>query len=84
MEQLSKAGAEVRLRGGHAKSNYGTMHRKELIIDDKHVASGSFNYTYPAAGYSYESLTVHLNADSFALECIKQFEQLWNAKSISH
>jgi phosphatidylserine/phosphatidylglycerophosphate/cardiolipin synthase-like enzyme len=55
------------------------MHRKALIVDKRHVATGSFNYTPSAAKVNYEDIIICKNVVNVAEQHNQEFERLWLA-----
>lgn len=62
----------VRLNG-----EYDCMHNKFMVVDDKHVQTGSFNYTKAAARKNAENVVVIWNAPELATLYAKEWRKLW-------
>jgi phosphatidylserine/phosphatidylglycerophosphate/cardiolipin synthase-like enzyme len=71
-DKLHTAGLDVRLDG-----NPDNMHHKVIIIDDKIVLTGSYNFTHNAAAVNDENLLVIHNPDLAALY-LSEFERVYN------
>ncbi len=71
---LANHGVNVRLNG-----NYPIMHNKFIVIDDKTVETGSFNYSQAAAAKNAENVIVIWNnstvASKYASECNRLFNE---------
>lgn len=52
------------------------MHNKFVVLDDKIVITGSFNWTYQAVKYNQENLLI-VEDDNLVKEYNKNFEGLW-------
>lgn len=68
---LIKAGAQVRF--GRQR---GVMHNKFLIVDDRIVETGSFNYTNHASRANNEN-QVYLAHPSIVARYMKRFNEIW-------
>lgn len=54
------------------------MHNKYLIVDDKTVETGSFNYTANAEKHNAENVIVIKNNKKLAKEFIDNWQKLWD------
>ena len=68
---LVKAGAQIRF--GHQR---GIMHNKFVIVDEKIVETGSFNYTHHASNANQEN-QVYLMAPKIVMRYHERFERMW-------
>lgn len=59
---------------------YSIMHNKFIIIDNKSIETGSFNYTNNAALNNAENVIYLRNRPDIALQYTKEFNKLWNEK----
>nr|BET44934.1 MAG: phospholipase D family protein [Candidatus Aschnera chinzeii] len=59
-------------------SSYIIMHNKFMIIDNKSVETGSFNYTQNASFRNAENIIYIRNNIIIANKYIKEFNKLWN------
>jgi phosphatidylserine/phosphatidylglycerophosphate/cardiolipin synthase-like enzyme len=69
---LANAGIPTRI-----SSRYAIMHNKFLVIDDKHVQTGSFNYTMSAQQRNAENVIVLWNQPSIAAAYAGEWQRLW-------
>jgi len=60
----------------HRVKKYGIMHHKFMVVDDKIVATGSYNWTASAEIYNRENLLV-LDSTSLARQYKKEFDKIW-------
>ncbi len=71
---LANHGVSVRLSG-----KYPIMHNKFIVVDNKTVETGSFNYTKAAANKNAENVAVIWNnpvvASKYAAECKRLFNE---------
>lgn len=71
---LSNQGVNVRLNG-----NYPIMHNKFIVIDNKTVETGSFNYSNAATAKNAENVIVIWNnsvvASKYATECTRLYDE---------
>jgi phosphatidylserine/phosphatidylglycerophosphate/cardiolipin synthase-like enzyme len=58
--------------------NYVIMHNKFMVIDNKTLQLGSYNYTYSAEKKNAENVMVIKNAGTAATEYAKQWQKLWD------
>lgn len=59
------------------EKNYGKMHHKFAIIDDKIVITGSYNWTASAEERNEENLLVFPHSAQLAYLYAKEFNELW-------
>lgn len=71
MEEFYKQGIQVRPHRGS-----GLMHHKFIVIDNKIVATGSFNFTAQATLENYENIVVSDNMDIVG-RYIQNFAKMW-------
>ena len=69
---LANAGIPTR-----TSSRYAIMHNKFLVIDDKHVQTGSFNYTMSAQQRNAENVIVLWNQPAIAVTYDREWQRLW-------
>ncbi|MEI4269753.1 MAG: phospholipase D family protein [Candidatus Dasytiphilus stammeri] len=74
---LANHGISIRLN-----HHYAIMHHKFMIIDNKIVQTGSYNYTRAAAKQNAENVIVLNNAPYIALQYEKEFKRLWEESSV--
>ena len=74
---LAGQGVEVRLNG-----NYAVMHNKFIIVDERHVQTGSFNYTKSAAGKNAENVLIVWNDSATAALYKVEWQRLWNEGTV--
>ncbi|WP_235375466.1 phospholipase D family nuclease [Candidatus Pantoea carbekii] len=70
---LRNKGISVRLNG-----QYAIHHNKFIIVDNKSVQTGSFNYSQNAAYKNAENVVYIKNEPEIARLYIEEFERLWN------
>lgn len=70
---LANQGVPVRLNG-----NYAILHHKFMVIDDRHVELGSFNYSAAAAERNAENVLLLWNVAPIAAEYSREWQRLWN------
>jgi phosphatidylserine/phosphatidylglycerophosphate/cardiolipin synthase-like enzyme len=58
-------------------AHYPIMHDKFIVVDGKHVETGSFNYTFAAAERNAENAMVIWNNPQLAAKFIGEFERLF-------
>ncbi len=68
---LIKGGVPVRIG-----VQRGLMHHKFIIVDDKELETGSFNFTHGAANKNQEN-QIYLNDSKVVQAYSKQFERVW-------
>ncbi|MEI4220056.1 MAG: phospholipase D family protein [Candidatus Dasytiphilus stammeri] len=74
---LANHGISIRLN-----NHYAIMHHKFMIIDNKIVQTGSYNYTRAASKKNAENVIVLNNAPYIALQYEKEFQRLWEESSV--
>ena len=57
---------------------YGLMHNKFMVVDDKIVATGSYNWTTSAEKWNRENLLV-MDSSSLARKYTVEFKKLWES-----
>ena len=70
---LANKGIPVRLN-----EEYAAQHNKFMVIDGRHVQTGSFNYSSAAANKNAENVLVLWNAPDLAGKYTKEWERLWS------
>jgi phosphatidylserine/phosphatidylglycerophosphate/cardiolipin synthase-like enzyme len=70
---LANRGIPVRLNGV-----YKHMHDKFMVIDGRHVQTGSFNYTRAASEKNAENVLVVRDDPATAAKYTAEWERLWN------
>jgi phosphatidylserine/phosphatidylglycerophosphate/cardiolipin synthase-like enzyme len=70
---LANKGIPVRLNGA-----YNHMHNKFMVMDGRHVQTGSFNYTRAASEKNAENVLVVRNDPVTAAKYTAEWERLWN------
>ncbi len=65
----------------YRKKSYGLMHHKFMIVDDKFVATGSYNWTASAEKWNRENLLI-INSSSLARKYSVEFKDLWESTFI--
>jgi phosphatidylserine/phosphatidylglycerophosphate/cardiolipin synthase-like enzyme len=73
LNAVSEAGIEVRLIGAYA-----LHHDKLLIVDDRHIQTGSFNYTNSAARRNSENVLVVWNNPALAAIYLRHWSSRWS------
>jgi len=73
IKELQDAGIPIRIN-----SHYAIMHDKYLIIDNKTVETGSFNYTASAEKRNAENVVVIKGNKKLAGEFIDNWQRLWD------
>lgn len=71
--KLIQEGVDVRFN-----ENYKIQHNKYMIIDQKHIECGSFNYTKAAEHYNAENAIIIQDSPEFAKVYTQNFNKLWN------
>lgn len=74
---LIKNGVPVRVNG-----KYAILHHKFIVIDDRHVQTGSFNYTAAAANKNAENVIVLFNMPQLANQYSSEWQKLWDEGQI--
>ncbi len=73
VDYLVKQGVPVRVDNKHT-----VMHNKFLVIDEKTIETGSFNYNHRAEKQNAENvIVIHDNAD-LAAKYLQHWQQLWD------
>ena len=75
MAEMYALGFDVRLSNGKDGQN-GVMHNKFVVLDDKLVETGSFNWTFNGELNNYEN-AVFLDAPDDASAWAAYFERIW-------
>jgi len=57
------------------------MHHKFMLVDDKILVNGSYNWTRSAAKYNQENLIVTADPELIRL-FLKEFDKLWREMMI--
>lgn len=70
---LANQGVPVRLNG-----NYAIHHHKFMVIDGRHLETGSFNYTQAAVKSNAENVILLWNVPNAAAEYAREWRRLWN------
>lgn len=70
---LANQGVPVRLNG-----HYAIHHHKFMVIDGKHVETGSFNYSAAAVDKNAENVLVLRDAPEPAAQYAAEWQRLWN------
>jgi len=73
IKDLQDAGIPIRIN-----RHYAIMHNKYLIVDDKTVETGSFNYTANAEKHNAENVIVIKNNKKLATEFMDNWQKLWD------
>ena len=73
IEDMQDAGIPI-----HFNSHYAIMHDKYLVIDDKTVETGSFNYTASAEKRNAENVLVVKDDPALAKQYLENWEKLWD------
>jgi phosphatidylserine/phosphatidylglycerophosphate/cardiolipin synthase-like enzyme len=71
-DYLSDCGVAVR-----SDARYPIMHDKFIVVDNKHVETGSFNYSFAAAERNAENAMVIWNNPSLAAKYAAEFDRLY-------
>jgi phosphatidylserine/phosphatidylglycerophosphate/cardiolipin synthase-like enzyme len=70
---LANHGVAVRLNG-----KYAIFHHKFMVIDNKHIQTGSFNYSSAAANKNAENVIILWDMPKVAEKYIAEWNRLWN------
>ena len=70
---LANQGVPVRLNG-----KYAILHHKFMVIDGRHVQTGSFNYSAAAANKNAENVLAIRNAPNLARQYAQEWQRLWD------
>lgn len=57
--------------------NYAIMHHKFMVIDGKHVQTGSFNYSAAATSRNAENVLMLWNMPELAQVYVQEWQRLW-------
>ena len=57
---------------------YAILHNKFMVIDDKHVETGSFNYSAAAVDKNAENVLLIFNMPALAKAYKEQWQNLWD------
>lgn len=71
IHQLVKSGISVKM-----DSTPNHMHHKFMVVDDKELTTGSYNWTQSAARFNHENILV-TKETGVVKSFLKEFEQLW-------
>ena len=71
-DYLTACGVDVKTVG-----RYAIMHDKFIVVDGKHVETGSFNYTYAASARNAENAIVVRNNRAMAQKYLGEFDRLF-------
>lgn len=77
---LQKAGASVLKAGAQFPGEKGFMHAKFMVIDDKEIYDGSFNFT-DAASYNYENFAMY---DGREMTKLKSDFESWKEGAVDY
>ena len=69
---LANQGVPVRVNG-----NYAIFHHKFMVLDGRHVETGSFNFSAAAAGKNAENVLLLWNVPEIAARYSREWERLW-------
>jgi phosphatidylserine/phosphatidylglycerophosphate/cardiolipin synthase-like enzyme len=69
---LANQGVPTRLNG-----KYAILHHKFMVIDGRHVQTGSFNYSAAAVDKNAENVLVLRDAPKLARSYIREWRHLW-------
>ena len=87
---LRQRGVDVRYARGLPKNakkskkrkyrvkKFGLMHHKFMVVDDKMVATGSYNWTASAEKWNRENLLI-INSSSLARKYTVEFKKIWES-----
>jgi phosphatidylserine/phosphatidylglycerophosphate/cardiolipin synthase-like enzyme len=70
---LANQGVPVRVNG-----NYAIFHHKFIVIDDRHVETGSFNFSAAAADKNAENVLLLRNVPEIAEQYSQEWQRLWD------
>ncbi len=79
--RASKAAMNLMVNAGiplRTVSKYRIHHDKYIVVDGKHVETGSFNYSQSAAKFNSENVLVIWNNPQIASRYLKHWESRWN------
>jgi len=69
---LADCGVPVRLNG-----RYAIHHHKFMVVDNRHVQTGSFNYSAAAVDKNAENVLVVRNVPELAAQYASEWQRLW-------
>ena len=73
-DKLSAGGVDIKI----VKKDRGILHHKFIVIDEKKVITGSYNWTFYAKTFNYENIVIIKNR-KIANEYIKEYKRsLWD------
>ena len=61
----------------------GVMHNKIVIVDDKKVITGSYNFTNDAENKNYENVIIS-DIPEFVADYVKEFDKLWAISTVNN
>lgn len=70
---LANQGVPVRLNG-----NYAIFHHKFMVIDGRHVQTGSYNYSAAAANKNAENVLLLWDVPQVARQYEREWQRLWS------
>lgn len=70
---MANQGVPIRVNG-----NYQIFHHKFMVIDGKHLETGSFNYSNAAQTKNSENVLILWDVEDIAKIYTQKWEQLWN------
>jgi phosphatidylserine/phosphatidylglycerophosphate/cardiolipin synthase-like enzyme len=70
---LANQGVPVR-----TNSRYAIHHHKFIVVDGRHVQTGSFNYSAAAVGKNAENVLVVRDAPALAEQYAAEWQRLWD------
>jgi len=73
LERMIAAGVDLRLDGNPDK-----MHHKVIIIDNRIVITGSYNFSQSAEDYNDENLVI-IESEELAQAYLAEYERIWQA-----
>ncbi len=76
---LANQGVPVRIN-----SHYAIFHHKYIVIDDRHLETGSFNFSAAAAKSNAENVLFLRNVPELAEIYTREWEKLWNESETVH
>ena len=59
------------------------MHNKIVIVDDKKVITGSYNFTNDAENKNYENVIIS-DIPEFVADYVKEFDKLWAMSTVNN
>lgn len=70
---LANQGVPVRIN-----DRYAILHHKFMVVDGKHVQTGSFNYSASAANKNAENVLILWDVPELAVKYAKEWRRLWD------